>query len=516
MFKKLILIILAVFTAFALFGCGSQIDTPTAEIVIFHTNDTHGRIIGDDEYIIGIDRIAAIHKNTPNSLLVDAGDALHGLPVATINGGADIAELMSAAGYDALVTGNHEFNYGWERLVELRDIAGFPFLASNITRNGSPLLDDTLIIMVDDVKIGLFGIITESTSYLAMPAFVRSIEFGDPVQTAREKAEYLRGQGVHIVVALCHLGVTPYDGTLSTRLASEVPEIDVIIDGHSHTELPDGLMENGVLIAQTGQHGSNLGKIVISVENGEIISKTASLITVEEAQTTAPDETVAGMLSEVMAGIDIILSEPVGESGIDMSSERSPGLRTQEMPLGNLVADAFRAAAATDIAIVNGGSVRADISAGVVTRGDIISVLPFGNSLMVKSITPAVLFEVLENGVSGIVLDSELNIDYEQSAQGRFPQVSGFSFVYDPTAPAGTRVVSVTLDDGRVLSPDDNSTAITLASIDFIMTGGDQFVMLEDIPVMRELGSADEALAEFIRVHTPVGTPASGRILAHS
>jgi len=510
--KLLFFVAATVFLLVALTSCGLFDSTPTTEVTIFHTNDTHGRVVGDDENIIGIDRIAAIHNNTQNSILVDAGDALHGLPIATINGGADIAELMKAAGYDAMVVGNHEFNYGWERLLELREIAGFPFLASNILKDGAQFLDGLTIIEIDRVKIGLFGVITEATAHSAMPEFVRAVGFADPIEAAQLKIEFLQEQGVHLIVALCHLGDTPGSGTLSADLAAAVPEIDIIIDGHSHTEHPFGQIVNGVLIAQTGDHGSNLGKVTVSIEKGKITWKNASLITIDEALMYAPDETVVAMLSAIEASIDVILSEPVGESAVQMSSERSPGVRTQEMPLGNLVADAFREASGADISIVHGGSIRADLPSGVITKGDVISILPFGNTLMVKNVTPAILFAVLENGVSGIVTDSELNIDYELSAQGRFPQVSGFSFVYDPTAPIGMRILSITLGNGRELSPDDSSTTISLTSADYIMTGGDEYYMLENLPVFRELGSADEALTEYIRKHSQIDNPKSERI----
>jgi len=360
----------------------------------------------------------------------------------------------------------------------------------------------------------LFGIITEATAYSAMPDFVRGIDFADPVETARVKSEYLSKQGAHVIVALCHLGDVPYGGALSIELASKVPEIDVIIDGHSHTELPAGRIENGVLIAQTGDHGSNLGKVTVFVEKGEILSKSASLITVEEVLEVAPDVIVTSMLSAIMARLDIILNEPIGESEVDLSSERSPGIRTQEMPIGNLVADAYCFASGSKIALANGGDIRADIAPGVITRGDVISVLPFGNTLMVKNITPAILFETLENGVSGIIVDDYGEIDYELSPQGRFLQVSGFSFTYDPVAPPGERVLHITLDDGRELSPDDNTTIITLTSSNYIMTGGDEFTILEDLPVQRELGSADEALAEYIRKHSPITPVLSSRIIA--
>ncbi|MCL2004350.1 MAG: bifunctional metallophosphatase/5'-nucleotidase [Oscillospiraceae bacterium] len=497
----------------ALSGCGqTPLAAPTAEIVILHTNDTHGRVIGD-EYVIGIDRIAALHKNTPNSILLDAGDTLHGLPIATLSRGADITALMKAAGYAAMALGNHDFNYGWARLPELREIAGFPFLASNVERDGSLFLDDTVIIEIDGVKVGLFGLITEDTEYSAMPEYVRGIVFDDPIGTARAKAALLRGQGVHVVVALCHMGVGLDRGVTSIQLAREVPEIDIIIDGHSHTALPDGITEADVLIVQTGDYGNSLGRVVISVENGEITSKSASLIPFEDAQNTEPDETVAAMLSEITANLDALLNEPVGESRVEMSSARAPGVRTQEMPLGSLVADAYREASGADIAIANGGDIRADILPGVVTKGGIISVLPFGNTLMVKTVTPALLREVLENGVSGIIVDANGDIDHEQSPQGRFLQVSGFNFAYNPAAPEGERILSITLDGGRSLPLNDDATKITLAGSNYVMTGGDYYTMLGGLPVERELGAADEALAAYVARHSPLTAPETGRII---
>ncbi|MCL2048231.1 MAG: 5'-nucleotidase C-terminal domain-containing protein [Defluviitaleaceae bacterium] len=487
-------------------------EQPTTEIIILHTNDTHGRIVGNDSDIIGIDHVAAIRKNTPNSILLDAGDTLHGLPIATLSRGADIAALMKAAGYNAMTVGNHEFNYGWERLAELRELAGFPFLASNVTKeDGAPYLDDTTIIEVDGVKIGLFGVTTEATAHSAMPEYVAGLAFADPVAAARDSAALLQSQGVHIIVAICHLGSEPYNGTLSAQLAHEVPEIDVIIDGHSHTG--GAWSENGVLIVQAGDYGSSLGKVAIAVENGQIVSKTAALIDFGEARITAPDEAVAALLNDITENLNIVLSEAVGESSTEMSSERAPGVRTQEMPLGNLVADAYREAAGADIAIANGGDIRADLMSGVVTKGDIISILPFGNTLMLKTVTPALLREILENGVSGIVADENGEIDHEQSPQGRFLQVSGFSFSYEPAAPEGERVRSITLDDGSSLSLDDNTTTLTIAGSNYVMTGGDFYTMLGELPVERELGTADEALAAYVARYSPVADLGVGRIV---
>jgi 2',3'-cyclic-nucleotide 2'-phosphodiesterase (5'-nucleotidase family) len=485
----------------------------TTEIVIFHTNDTHGRVVNDGKSVIGIDRVAAIRKSVPNSILVDAGDAFHGLPIATLSKGADITALMNEAGYNAMAVGNHEFDYGFERLLELRDMARFPILSANIKKDGATLVQGSAMIEANGVKIGVFGITTEATAYSTMPQYVSGLVFEDPVKTARETAEALRKQGAQVVVALCHLGVTPYDGTLSTELAQKASEIDVIIDGHSHSALKSGLLENGVLIAQKGEYTNNLGKVTITLEKGRITSKTALLIDYAEAQKTVPDATVAAKLSEITTGLDAVLKVHVGSAIDGMSSVRAPGIRTQEMPLGSLVADAYREAAEADIAVANGGDIRADLVKGTITNGDIISILPYGNTLMVKMVTPVVLRQALENGVSGMILDEQGKIDHGKSEQGKYLQVSGFSFTYDPTAPVGARVVSITLNDGRVLSLSDNETRFSLVGTNFVMNGNEFYTMLGELPLSRELGAADEALAEYVRKHSPIVAPKEGRII---
>ena len=493
-------------------ACG-QAKAPTAQIIIYHTNDMHGRVLGDDEYVIGIDRIAAIYKATENAILLDAGDTLHGLPIATASRGADIVSLMNAAGYAAFVPGNHDFNYGYDRLTELRHMADFPFLAANIEKNALPALDEATIIEIDGVKIGVFGLTTEETAELAMPQYVAGLDFMDPAVTARKQTAALRGEGAHIVIALCHMGLDADRCMTSLELAKEAPDIDLIIDGHSHTVLPEGLWDTDTLIVQAGSLGAYLGEVTIQLENGQVVARKARLIDFEETQNVSPDPEVAALLSALTADLDVVLAEVIGESRAHMSSERAPGVRTQEEALGSLIADAYRMAADSEIAIINGGDIRADMPLGAVTRGDVISILPFGNTLMVKVLSPALLKAVLENGVSGIVVDAEGGIDHEASAQGRFLNVSGFSFSYDPQAAVGERVLSITMDDGRKLSLDDDTSQIIMAASNYIMSGGDYYDMLADIPVSRELGAADEALAAYIAAHSPVDAPQPGRII---
>lgn len=476
-------------------------------ITIFHTNDQHGRFVNDEESVIGLDRIAAIYKNTDNAILLDAGDALHGLPVATLSKGADAIVLMNAVGFDAMEVGNHDFNYGWEHLLELEQHAEFPLLASNVSKDGERLLEDSVILEIDGVKIGVFGLCTQQTATATMPAYVEDLSFEDVIETAKEMVASLEEQEVQVIVALSHLGVVPAGVPNAVDVAQAVPEIDVLIDGHSHTVLETGLLENGVLIAQTGSYENNLGRVTLQLENGELVSKSASLISYEQAQEVEPDPVVSVMIQDLTSALSETLNEPVGTTETFFSSERAPGVRTQEMPLGSLIADAYREAADVPLAVVNGGDIRADLQPGVVTLGDVISVLPFGNSLMVKEVSPKILKDVLENGVSGIVLMEDGSINHEESAQGKFLHASGFHFTYDPTKPVGQRITSIVLDDGTPLDLTDTQTLYPLVSSNYILTGGDEYQMLAELPVLSEPGVCDEAFITYIENHSPLTIP---------
>ncbi len=482
-------------------------------ITIFHTNDQHGRMIQDNNNgVIGIDTVAAIHKSVPHSLLVDAGDVLHGLPFATLNKGADVIALMNQAGYAYMVTGNHDFNYGYARLLTLRQQADFKILTSNVKKDGAVLLDNMDIQDIEGVKVGFFGLALEKTGNITMPDYVRGLTFEDAVATAKDCIQDLKAQGAQVIVAITHLGVEPNGGTTSPDLAQQAPGIDVIVDGHSHTPLPQGMMVGHTLIAQAGNYEQYVGQVTLGLEDGKVVSKTAKLIDAREAKAYQPDKEVADGIVAIESGQLPVLETKIGVANVTLSSERAPGVRTQEMPLGTLVAEAYRQSAGAEIAIANGGDIREDLKAGDITKGEVISILPFGNNLQVKLVTPAILKAALENGVSGIVLNAQGKIDQEKSAQGRFPQIAGFQFTYDPQRPVGERVLAMVLDNGKSLALDDSKTQITLAGSNYVMSGGDYYTMLGELPVYRELGAADEAFATYLAAHSPVLAPAIGRI----
>jgi 2',3'-cyclic-nucleotide 2'-phosphodiesterase (5'-nucleotidase family) len=452
-------------------------------ITILHTNDLHGRFVGNETNIIGVDRIAAIHAATANAILVDAGDAIHGMPLVVFSEGMSAIQLMNKAGYRFMVPGNHEFNYGYERLLELAEEAEFNMLAANIafTATGEPLFDAYDIIEVDGIKVGFFGLSTPETPIRTHPAHVIGLTFGDPVPAAKQAVAALQAAGADVIIAITHLGE---DDDEIIAVAEAVEGIHVIIDGHSHTRLDEGRVVGDTLIAQTGAHGAFLGKVVIVVDNGKV-SATASLITHEAAWEYEPAAAVTALIAEIESLRREADEVIVGYNPTFLCSLRA-FVRTEETPIGNLVADALRWDVDADIAIINSGGIRDGgingLPAGEITRGDVSAVLQFPNYSVLLEVTAAQLWEALELSV--------------RAPGGNFPAISGFSFVYDSDAPAGARVVSVTV--GGVPVARNASATFSLAIPDFLAVGGDGFTVFGDFPTAT--------------IHLPV--LAEGRILA--
>ena len=482
----------------------------TNKITILHTNDTHGRLKADNS-VIGIDTVAAIKNNTENSILVDAGDTIHGLPFVTLSKGQDAVDLLNAAGYEYIVPGNHDFNYGYSRLVELFKNSvtlksgenKLRLLASNIKKDGKSVFESNNIKEMEvngkTVKVGFFGIATEETAYKTNPNNVKGIEFTSPIDAAKEQVAELEKQGADVIVALSHVGTDESSDPTAYDVINSVEGIDVYVDGHSHTTFKNGEDVNGTLLVSTGEYLSNLGKVEIELnENNEVVSATASLITKEEALKVTEDAKVAAKIAEIDKAQGEVLSEVIGTNTIDLDGDRN-SVRFGETNLGNLITDAMMDETGADLAITNGGGIRASIKAGDITKGDVVSVLPFGNFIVTKQLTGAQIKEVLEFGVRS----------YGESLGG-FPHVAGIKFVVDPSRAVGDRIISLTIN-GEAL---DMNKTYTVATNDFMAAGGDDYPCFGDIPTLNEYSSLEESLANFIKTLGTVSYTKQGRILA--
>ncbi|MBR3497601.1 MAG: bifunctional metallophosphatase/5'-nucleotidase [Selenomonadaceae bacterium] len=462
-----------------------------AELIIFHTNDMHARVQDTDDggHSIGLAEMAAAVKKTklknPATFWFDAGDTFHGMPMITINRGESLVPLLNEAGLDAMTAGNHDFNYGSAQLEKLAKQLKFPLLDANVVRkkNGKLLFKPYKIFKVDGIKVGVFGLSTPETAFKTNPKNVTEVEFLNPVDVSREMIKKLRPK-CDVLIAITHLGVDASSEFTGERLARETDGIDLIVDGHSHTALPEGIRIKDTLIVQANCYEHFLGKATIEVENHKIISKKAELLDAEEIKTIAPvpDKKILALLAEANAKAEKLLDVVVARSDKELSSERLL-VRRNESELGNLAADAFRWAAKSDIAIVNGGGLRANLPAGDVRKRNTMAIFPFGNTLRVAEIKGATVREMLEHSV-----------EYYPASFGGFLDVSGLTFSYDPSKPARHRVEKIFVG-GQSL--DENKT-YTIALADFQTAGGDDYTMLKGLKIVGEYGTFDEILADYL------------------
>ncbi|XOQ15115.1 MAG: Nucleotidase [Shouchella clausii] len=469
-------------------------------IRILHTNDAHGRAFEGELDGIGYAKLKTLidENRGEYSLLVDAGDTFHGTTFASLEEGRTIADVLNTVGYDAFVPGNHDFNYGLDRLYELEETIDFPVIAANLLNDEEePLFEPFMLQEFDDVTVGIFGLATPETAFKTHPNNVAAVTFEDPSAAAQRMVDLLQQEGADVIIALAHLGIDETSEHTSQKVAAEVQGIDVIIDGHSHSELLTGLAgENDTLIASAGEYLQNLGVVDLVFADGILVEKNAKLIQQSEAEAIEPDEKVEALLAELEEGQQAILAEPVGQTAVDLNGEREH-VRVEETNLGNFIADVLRNATEADIALTNGGGIRASVQAGMITKGDLVEVSPFGNYAVTVEVTGAQLLKVLENGVSG----------YPEPSGG-FPQISGFSFQFDPNNEPGQRVHSV-LVKGKPLQ--ENETYL-LATNDFLAAGGDEYTDLANAPIVNEFSAVDELLIEYLQDAGEIAPKREGRI----
>lgn len=460
-------------------------------MIIFHTNDMHSRIQDTDDGGRSIDlakmaaAVKAVKAKNPATLWLDAGDTFHGMPLITISRGENLVPLLNEAGLDAMTAGNHDFSYGSAQLERLAKKIKFPLLDANVARksNGELLFKPYKIFKVDGIKVGVFGLSTPETAFKTSPKNVESVKFLNPVEVSKAMIKTLRPK-CDVLIAVMHMGLDSSSEFTSERIARETDGIDLIVDGHSHTALADGLRIKDTLIVQAACHEYRLGRATIEVDNHKVISKRAELLDIEEINAIAPkpDKKILDVFKAVSAKSDKFLNEVVAHSDKSISGDRLL-VRRNECELGNLAADAFRWAAKSDIAIAHGGGLRKDLPAGDITKRDIISIFPFGNTLRVAEINGATVRDMLEHSV-----------EYYPTSFGGFLHVSGLTFSYDPSKPPKHRVAEILIGG----QPLDADKTYTIALADFLTEGGDNYTMLENLKIVGELGTFEEIFADYL------------------
>lgn len=447
----------------------------------------------------GIGRVLTLRKQiqkvSPNTLFLFSGDTISPSVESITYKGSQMIEAWNVAGLDYATFGNHEFDFGPDVLRERIKESRFVWLAANVIdkKTGKPFgnVPPFVIREFDGVKVGIFGLVLPETKSTSRPG--TDVEFLDPCDTARKMVSELHDRGAKVVVALTHLSMR------EDKEVARCADVDVIIGGHEHTLLESAA--GGAPIFKMTADARELGRIDLNISraNGKLESIDWKVIPVD-SETREDPEFMA--VYRKYAGILKELAKPVGRTTVALDA-RSAESRQGETNVGNLVTDAFRRATRADVALINGGSIRADsiISAGRLTTRDVLGILPFKNKVVKLEITGAELRSMLEHGVARSAEDSE---------PGRFPQVSGIRFTFDASRAAGSRVMDVTVNG----LPLDDKKKYTLATTNFLADGGDGYAVLQGkrMLITPEQGESDFDLVRLAIAARPIAPKVDGRI----
>ncbi len=479
--------ILMAASALAMSATGALADY---SLTILHTNDFHARFEPISKYDSGcssddntegkcfggtarlVTAVEAARARAENSILVSGGDQFQGTLFYTYYKGKLAAEMMNKLGYDAMTVGNHEFDDGPEVLRGFMDALDFPVVMSNADFSAEPLLAGKLqkstVIDVNGTLVGLIGLTPQDTGDLASPG--KNINFTDPSEAVQHQVDALTTAGVGIIIVLSHSGYL-----VDQEVAANTTGVDIIVGGHSNTYLsntsdrakgPYPTMVGDTAIVQAYAYGKFLGELNATFDDaGNLISASGEPLIMDG--TVVEDADTVARIAEAAAPLEEIRTKVVAASAAVIDGDRG-SCRAVECQMGNLVADAMVARVANQgvtIAIQNGGGLRASIDGGEVTMGEVLTVLPFQNTLATMQLSGAGVIAALENGVSQV-----------EDGGGRFPQVSGIRFTWDASiAPNEGRVVEVLVNDGDNWVPIDPDAIYGVVTNNYMRSGGDGY-----------------------------------------
>lgn len=492
---------ISVLLAGGLIGSAQQKTDCLVRVTLLQVNDVYQFAPVDRGTRGGIARVMTlkkeIQKQSPHTLFLLAGDTISPSVESITYKGSQMIDAWNTAGVDYATFGNHEFDFGPSVLIDRMKESRFAWVAANVIdrKTGKTFggVEPFVIREFEGVKIGIFGLVLPETKTTSRPG--PDIDFLNSCEVARKVVSDIHGRGAKVVVALTHLSMA------EDKEVARCADVDVIIGGHEHTLLESAA--GGAPIFKMTADARELGRIDLNISktSGELESIDWQVIPVtaetkEDPQFAVVYQKYQGLLKD--------LAQIVGRTRVPLDARSAEG-RNRETNVGNFIAEAFRKTTASDVALINGGSIRADtvIGLGVLTKRDVLSILPFKNKVVKLEVSGATLRAALEHGVSRSAEDRE---------PGRFPQVAGIRFAFDASKPAGSRVISVTVNG----QPLDDNRKYTLATSNFLaIDGGDGYAMFKDTSLLitPEQGPSDyDALRKAIAVARVIAPKTDGRI----
>ena len=481
-------------------GVAQQKPACNVKVTLLQVNDVYQFVPVDQGRNGGLARILtlkkSIQKENPNTLFLLAGDTISPSVESITLQGAQMIEAWNAVELDYATFGNHEFDFGPSVLMDRIKESRFKWIAANVidTTTGRPFagVDPYVIREFGSVRVGIFGLVLPETKATSRPG--DNVEFRSPCETAKQMVSEIHDRGAKVVVALTHLSMK------EDKEVARCADVDVIIGGHEHSLLESAA--GGAPIFKMTADARELGQIDLNISSdGTLESIDWKVIRVTDETKNDPQ---FASVQRKYAGLLARLEKPVGRASVALDA-RTQENRTGETNVGNLITDAFRKATAADVALMNGGSVRADsiIPIGTITVRDILSMLPFKNKLIKIEVTGAMILAALEHGVSRTAPGAQ---------PGRFPQVSGMTFSFDTSKPAGSRVSNVMI----ARRPLDPNKTYTLTTTTFIaIDGGDGYTMFKDARVVappERLPLDSDVLTTEIRRSRRIAPKVEGRI----
>jgi 5'-nucleotidase len=441
---------------------GQKADATTT-ITILQINDVYQIAPVDRGRRGGLARVATLQKQirakSPNTIFMLAGDFISPSVASRLFKGKQMIAALNAAHLDIATFGNHEFDFGPEVLIERMKESNFAYAVANVIdkKTGKPFGGAAPYVAknFNGIRVAIFGLLVKETESLSSPG--KNVKFTDPILTGKRLARTLRQKGFDVIIALTHLTMAE-----DKRLAAEC-DVDLIIGGHEHELLES--MSGCAPIMKMGSDARNLGRIQINLarkpaqKRYRIASMDWEAIPVTDQ--IADDPEADATISEYEKQLNASLAEVLGKTTVVLDA-RAAVIRRGETNLGNFIADVYRQALSTDAALVNSGSIRSDATYGPgdLTKKDVLSILPFENGLVKVKLTGEHLKRILENGLSKA-----------GEEDGRFPQVSGMSLIYDPTKPVGSRLINLEIG-GKPVEPNQS---YTLAISAYTFGGGDGY-----------------------------------------
>lgn len=490
-----------VLLAALLLGTGASA-AETIKLRVYHTNDVHGWImprpdkLQKDRLVGGGAALASlIARDAGPKLVLDAGDWWQGTPEGSLTKGEAVADVFNAVGYDAIVIGNHEYDDGGDSLRALIAKMKMPVLSANTYgADGKlvPWVQPWIVKEVAGVKIGIFGLTTSNMPRLAFPENILGLDFRREVDVARDAVKALKRRGATVIIAVTHIGLEgenqKFEG--DRTLAREVPGIDLIVGGHSHTFLNRPIRaENGTLIVQAGHYLIKAGRAELEIDpkTKKVVSSAGELLDLWPDR-LGEDAEVKAIVARHAETVGKIFETVVATAPATLAREPD-----RESALGSWMADCYRETLGVDTALQNGGGIRADLPAGPVTLREIFNVMPFDNTLVKLTLKGSDLREVLDHGVG----------------MGRIAQLSGASVEYYRPKPAGQRLASAVVGG----APLDDDSLYTIASLDFLTSGGDGYSVFDRFVSSEPTGTfARDMLASCARKQGVISAPAPGRM----